>query len=188
MISERNVGVNSGGMDQAASVFSTPRHAVYIQFYPSLRASTVSFPPDVTFVIANSNVNADKHDTAPEHYNLRVVETTCSAEVLARQLGLGRLKERDGFGGTLREVVEKYYHKTEDDGMGKELGEFLDVVKDVFKGEGEYTHTELGGMLGLTEYELYKKYMMRFPGIPFHSCILPFILCPWIVLSFLQLS
>jgi galactokinase len=44
MISERAVGVNSGGMDQAASVFGLPSRAVYIQFYPHLSASTVSFP------------------------------------------------------------------------------------------------------------------------------------------------
>ena len=112
MISERNVGVNSGGMDQAASVFGEKEKAVFVEFAPALKGTTVKFPvEDVVFVIGNSLVNADKHDTAPENYNLRVVETTLAAEILAKRLELGELKSRDGFGGTLQEVVQKYFNR-----------------------------------------------------------------------------
>jgi len=164
MISERNVGVNSGGMDQAASVFGEKEKAVFVEFAPELKGTTVKFPgDDVAFVIANTLVNADKHDTAPENYNLRVVETTCSAEILARKLDLGELKSRDGFGGTLQEVVQKYFRGRELS-MEEQLGEFPKVVREVFKGEGEYTRSELAEMMGLTESELVEKYMTRFPG------------------------
>ena len=164
MISERNVGVNSGGMDQAASVFGEKEKAVFVEFAPELRGTTVKFPvDDVVFVIGNSLVNADKHDTAPLNYNLRVVETTLAAEILARRLVLGELKSRDGFGGTLQEVVQKYF-KGKKGEMEDQLEEFQNVVQEVFKDEGEYTQSELAEVMGLSEKELVKKYMTRFPG------------------------
>ena len=164
MISERNVGVNSGGMDQAASVFGEKEKAVFVEFAPELRGTTVKFPvDDVAFVIGNSLVNADKHDTAPQNYNLRVVETTLAAEILAKRLELGELKSRDGFGGTLQEVVQQYF-KGKNGKMEDQLEEFQKVVQGVFKEEGEYTQFELAEMTGLSENELVEKYMTRFPG------------------------
>lgn len=172
MISERNVGVNSGGMDQAASVFGEKEKAVLVEFAPELKGTAVKFPDEkVVFVIANTLVNADKHDTAPQNYNLRVVETTCSAEFLGKRLNLGELKSRDRFGGTLQEVVQKYFEGKEGS-ITEHLGEFLEVVKGVFEGGGEYTQSELSDMMGLTESELMEKYMTRFPGpVPCHCCL-----------------
>ena len=163
MISERSVGVNSGGMDQAASVFGEKHKAVFVRFAPELKAETVHVPGHVEFVIANSGVNADKHDTAPENYNLRVVETTVAAEVLARKIGVGGLTSRDGFGGTLEEVVRRYFASKE---LGEEeqLEEFGKIVSGVFDGEGEYTRDELAEMMDMKEDELVEKYMTRFPG------------------------
>ena len=164
MVSERNVGVNSGGMDQAASVFGEKGKCVLVEFEPVLKGTAVGFVEGrEMFVIANSLVNADKHDTAPENYNLRVVETTVSAEVLARRLRLGGLVSRDGFGGTLEEVVRKYYHGKEGD-LVDYLEEFQEVVRGVFEGDGEYSQVELAEMMGLKEEELVEKYMTRFPG------------------------
>jgi galactokinase len=164
MISERNVGVNSGGMDQAASVFGEREKAVLVSFAPELKGEAVAFPDeDVMFVIANSLVNADKHDTAPRNYNLRVVETTCSAEILARRLELGELTSRDGFGGTLQEVVQLFY-KGEDMSIEDQLEQFQDVVEEVFEGDGEYTHDELAEMMEMSKHELIEKYMTRFHG------------------------
>ncbi len=170
MISERNVGVNSGGMDQAASVFGEKEKAVFVEFAPELRGTTVKFPvDDVVFVIGNSLVNADKHDTAPQNYNLRVVETTLAAEILARRLVLGELKSRDGFGGTLQEVVQKYF-KGKKGEMENQLEEFQNVVQGVFKDGGEYTQSELAEMMGVSEKELVEKYMTRFPSSSFRVC------------------
>jgi galactokinase len=164
MISERNVGVNSGGMDQAASVFGEQENLVFVEFAPELKGTPIKFPDDdVMFVIANSLVNADKHDTAPENYNLRVVETTVSAEILARMLELGELKTRDGFGGTLQEVVEKYFKGKSLEEQDK-LEQFQKVVEKMFMDKGEYSLSELAGMMGLTESELVEKYMTKFPG------------------------
>jgi galactokinase len=123
---------------------------------------------DVTFVIANSKINADKHDTAPQNYNLRVVETTCAAEILARKLSLGDLNKRDGFGGTLREVVDKYFQTERGDEDTDDLERRLEVMQrvvgDVFGEGGEVSRGGLGLMMGLREGELVEKYMTRFPG------------------------
>jgi len=151
-------------MDQAASVFGEREKAVFVEFAPELRGQAVRFPDDaVMFVIANSLVNADKHDTAPENYNLRVVETTCAAEILARKLRLGGLTSRDGFGGTLQEVVQRYY-KGKDIPIEDQLQQFQDVVKQVFAGDGEYTQSELAELMDMDENQLVEKYMTRFPG------------------------
>lgn len=85
VVSERSVGVNSGGMDQAASVFPLQGSALYVSFVPELSAKNIAFPElksPLTFVIAQSFVAADKHVTGPVCYNLRVVEVTLAASTL----------------------------------------------------------------------------------------------------------
>ncbi|TIA97411.1 hypothetical protein E3P95_02869 [Wallemia ichthyophaga] len=91
MGAEGNVGVNTGGMDQAASVISTPAAALYVQFFPQLAGDPVPIPatdPAISFVIANTLVTSDKATTAKYNYNLRVVETLAGAALLAKRLGL----------------------------------------------------------------------------------------------------
>jgi galactokinase len=91
------------------------------------------------------------------------VETTVAAEVLARKVGVGELESRDGFGGTLEEVVKRYFAGKEV-GEEQQLEEFGKVVTGVFDGEGEYTRDELAEMMDMKEDELVEKYMTRFPG------------------------
>lgn len=107
---EKRVGVNSGGMDQAASILSTLNSALYITFYPSLHAELISLPTHgAVFVCANSLVVSDKVVGAKTRYNLRVVETLVAARVLGRELDLN-LPERSPSGKpiTLREVLSAY--------------------------------------------------------------------------------
>ncbi|KAH9921194.1 Galactokinase [Epithele typhae] len=93
MENEKRAGVNSGGLDQAASVICTPHSAIYVTFFPSLAAEPIPLPtprttPKAVFVCANSLVVSDKLVSAKYHYNLRVVETLVGARVLARRLGI----------------------------------------------------------------------------------------------------
>ncbi|KAI0366157.1 galactokinase gal [Pilatotrama ljubarskyi] len=93
MENEKRVGVNSGGMDQAASVICTPHSAIFVDFFPRLSAEPIPLPtprtiPRAVFVCANSLVVSDKVVSAKIHYNLRVVETLVAARVLALRLGL----------------------------------------------------------------------------------------------------
>ncbi|KAK9452542.1 ribosomal protein S5 domain 2-type protein [Dipodascopsis uninucleata] len=156
VVSERFVGVNSGGMDQTASVFGIPGHALRISFYPKLRADPVEFvstSPGFSFVVANSLVLADKHVTGPVHYNLRVVETTLAAEIFAVVLNLGKLPIRDGFGASLRVAADAY-------GGIKNL---LSVIDTVFPKSDGYTLSEIADILHTTPEILTMKYMTRFP-------------------------
>jgi len=115
MENEKRVGVNSGGMDQAASVISTPSSALYITFFPSLHAEPIPLPtlrtmPRAIFVCANSLVVSDKVVGAKTRYNLRVVETLVGARVLARHIGVPLTPtERP----TLREVLGRWLGFTE---------------------------------------------------------------------------
>ncbi|TFK36667.1 Galactokinase [Crucibulum laeve] len=105
MENEKRVGVNSGGMDQAASVMSDSSSALYITFYPTLKAAPVRLPPGAVFVCANSLVVSDKAVTAKSRYNLRVVETLVGARILARALGI-QVGEKEKI--TYREVVGRF--------------------------------------------------------------------------------
>ncbi|GAA5904892.1 hypothetical protein JCM5296_006136 [Sporobolomyces johnsonii] len=89
--SERLVGVNSGGMDQSASVFSRSQHLLHIEFIPRLEARAIPLPttePPFSFVIANTLVTSNKKVTAKYHYNLRVVECRLGALLLSKHLNL----------------------------------------------------------------------------------------------------
>ncbi|KAG8929380.1 galactokinase [Tulasnella sp. 418] len=91
MENEKRVGVNSGGMDQAASILSDPSSGLYISFFPKLHASQTRIPrgtPETVFVIMNSMKTSNKRETAKYHYNLRVVETWVAARILARRLNI----------------------------------------------------------------------------------------------------
>lgn len=92
-VSEHYVGVNTGGMDQAACVCGEKDNALYVEFKPELTATPFKFPvfsdsKDIQFVIANTLVVSNKYETAPTNYNLRVVEDTIAANVLAAKHGL----------------------------------------------------------------------------------------------------
>lgn len=110
---EKRVGVNSGGMDQAASILSLPHHPLYISFYPKLAPTQIpliSTNPATCFVIANSMKVSDKLVNAKAQYNLRVVETLVGARVLARGLGVEiGLNEKITF----REVLSRWSRETQ---------------------------------------------------------------------------
>lgn len=103
-------------MDQSASIISNADSALYITFYPSLKASPIRLPPRSVFVCANSCVVSDKAVTAKRRYNLRVVETLVGARVLAKALGV-QVTEKERI--TFREVLGRL--------AGEKKGEELSV-------------------------------------------------------------
>ncbi|KAG0167573.1 galactokinase [Apophysomyces sp. BC1034] len=157
IVAERNVGVNSGGMDQSASVFSQKNYALHVEFVPKLTTHLVRLPstsPNISFVIANTLVKADKFVTAPKHYNLRVVETKIGALILSRKLGL--------------QLVDSYKDLMVAHFAGSAVGEeeqyekMVSIAKETFTSEG-YTRTEMAALAQVAEDELVEKYMTRFP-------------------------
>ncbi|KAI9833440.1 MAG: galactokinase [Thelocarpon superellum] len=175
VVSERAVGVHSGGMDQAASVLALRDNALYVSFQPSLTARAIRFPttsPEMTFLIAQSFVAADKHVTAPVCYNLRVVEVSLAAEVLAKKLGLTRSLPKDAgpLNVSLRGLQDTFYEEkggvasngeTSTQEFRKQLEQLVQLTKDHLVEDG-YTREEVSAILGMTVEELNKRYMSKF--------------------------
>lgn len=169
IVSERSVGVNSGGMDQAASVFSVRGDAVSVSFSPSLHAEAIAFPktnPPITFMIAQSFVAADKHVTAPECYNLRVVECTLAAEYLAAKLSLRLPADSGPLGASLRGLQNAYYarpgrHNRHDE--DEKLRTMLSLVKEYLPSTSGLTREEIATVLGTSIHDLEERYMTKFP-------------------------
>jgi galactokinase len=174
---EQLVGVNSGGMDQAASIFGERNHALFVSFRPEFSVEPVSFPdtnPRMAFVIANSLVVVNKQESAPIHYNLRVVEVTIAANILARKLFINDL-EQDGNlqGGTLRGVLEKHFktrlgyrgdsEEPSNDIAREQLEQMGKVADFIFEKRDGYTTEEAAELLGVSVDEIRKKYMSTFP-------------------------
>ncbi|KAL8998703.1 MAG: hypothetical protein Q9169_002258 [Polycauliona sp. 2 TL-2023] len=178
IVSERAVGVNSGGMDQSASVFSVKGDALSVSFWPQLDAEAIPFPkldPPITFMIAQSFVTSDKHVTAPRCYNLRVVECTLAAELMAKTLGLRLQDDSAPLGRSLRGLQQRHY-----DGRNwnkdilsspersckpykTQLETMLSLVGEVLDQDDGYTREEIATALAMSVSDLEKKYLMRFP-------------------------
>ena len=100
-------------MDQAASICGIEGHALYVEFKPELKATPFKFPEDlpISFLIANTLVVSNKAETGPVNYNLRVVEVTVAANVLAQKFGVTLQTEGNLGKGTLRNFMDSYYTK-----------------------------------------------------------------------------
>jgi galactokinase len=170
---EQHVGVNSGGMDQSASIFGLKNHALYVSFVPSLSVKPFAFPvthPKMAFVIANSLITANKHETGPVNYNLRVVEVTLAANIMAKKLRLTLENDGNLQAGTLRGVLEKYYAKASDIEYGtneadsrKKLTKMAQLVDEILVHKDGYTTEQVAEELGMSVDEVKKKYMTTYP-------------------------
>jgi len=169
IVSERSVGVNSGGMDQAASVFSIQGDATSISFSPELHAEPLPFPktdPPITFMIAQSFVAADKHVAAPENYNLRVVECTLAAEVLAVKMGYKLKGDSGPLGTSLRGCQTACFENLMDTpfpGPEEQVKGMLTFTEKCLDKTEGYTREEIASVLSLSVSALEEKFMTKFP-------------------------
>jgi galactokinase len=177
IVSERLVGVNSGGMDQSASVFSLRGSATYVSFLPELSATPVEFPTtdqELTFVVAQSFIAADKHTTAPVYYNLRVVECSLAAAFLAAIFGLKKPLPKDSspLGISLRGFHDSYFEqkagiadnsKASPADFQSQLETLVALIDDYVTQEEGYTREQVAGLLDVTVDELNQQYMSRYP-------------------------
>lgn len=175
IVSERAVGVNSGGMDQSASVFSERGSALFVSFTPRLAARPVSFPrtrPELCFLIAQSFVAADKHVTGPVHYNLRVVECSLAAAYLHAALnpaaGPPLPADSSPLGVSLRGFHDAYFAAHPDAAARAPSAEdqlrALVALADrtLSRAEG-YTREEAAARLGVSVADLEARFTSRFP-------------------------
>lgn len=179
VVAEHFVGVNNGGMDQAASVCGEEDHALYVEFKPELKATAFKFPSlkndDVSFVIANTLVVSNKFETAPTNYNLRVVEVTAAANVLAAKYGvvLKHVGASSLNKGNLRDFMNAYYTKYHnvpepwdgDVATGIErLSKMIELVEETFGNKKEgFTVEETATALNSSKEEVTKDYLTTFP-------------------------
>ena len=178
IVSERAVGVNSGGMDQSASVFSVKGDALSVSFSPQLQAEAIPFPkvhPPITFMIAQSFVTSDKHITAPRCYNLRVVECTLAAEMMAKDLGVELIDDSAPLRRSLRGLQHAYFAGGETSKyppvqLGnpqkpykQQLEHMLSMVSELLEYEREFTRQEIASHLSMPVATLEEIYMTKFP-------------------------
>ncbi|KAG8730181.1 galactokinase [Ceratobasidium sp. 423] len=166
VLNERRVGVNSGGMDQAASVIGQPQTPLYISFFPELSAQPVTLPwkeDEAVFVIANSLKISDKAVGAKTQYNLRVVETLVGALVLAKGLGV---QVANGEKIRLREVVERWKPapaNAPDANLKSSLQSLLPEIERILNSNGRGTEgltlSEMITASGLSESSFHSTYL-----------------------------
>lgn len=182
---EHYVGVNNGGMDQATSISGQLGHALYVQFKPQLTATPFMFPQwsnhqedddEIQFVIANTLVVANKFETGPINYNLRVVEVVVAANVLAAMCGvaLNYDQESEFQRGNLRDFMNAFFITFSNDlnpwdgdvtmGITK-LQKMLQIVEDKL---GPYSQTgftvdDAARALGCSTQEFTRTYLTVVP-------------------------
>ncbi|GAV51616.1 hypothetical protein ZYGR_0AF00870 [Zygosaccharomyces rouxii] len=177
---EHYLGVNNGGMDQCASVCGEKDHALYVEFKPVLKATPFPLPASVRFIIANTLVISNKFETAPTNYNLRVVECTIAASVLAHTHGVSLPGEKTP--GNLRQVIYTLCERRDgtkgtaaennaSDKVDSEIEKLqyaLRLVEETLgpKSKG-YTMLEASAALEMTPEEFTREYLTSFP-VRFH--------------------
>ena len=134
--SERFVGTQGGGMDQAISFLGQEGKAMMIQFDP-VRPSEVRLPRGYSFVVSNTLVESKK--AMDSFFNTRVAECHLAARVIAKEKGLE----------DWRRVTRL---KALQDALGLDLSEMPGIVTDTLHPEA-YSREEACQLLGLTDEE-----------------------------------
>lgn len=177
VVSEHYVGLNNGGMDQCALVNGEPSKVLLIQFKPDLKATPFSLPktdPETVFLITNSLITANKTETAPTNYNLRVVEVAVAAELLAARFSLKVPKDSNLGTATLRGSLDAYFTQVLGepawDGQDIEVGasmlqRMLVKIEEIYSGNEKngFSTEEAANAIGVSPLEFHKTYLLRFP-------------------------
>lgn len=177
VVSEHYVGLNNGGMDQCASVNGEPNKVLLILFKPELTSTPFELPktkPETIFLVTNSLITANKTETAPTNYNLRVVEVAVAADLIARKFGLDVKQDSNLDTATLRGSFDAYFTQKMKldswDGQDIELGikrlsEILELVESIYPESQRdgLTTEEAAEAVGLTLEQFQSKYLTKFP-------------------------
>ena len=129
--SERWVGTEGGGMDQAISLFAEENTACYIQFNPTLSHIVIPLPKSTSWVVCHSLEESHKRGTAATHFNKRVVECKIGCRMVA-QLLHWQEHHQSGYPESLWELVGK---------TGLPLGQIEAMVSESLK--NVYTKQEV---------------------------------------------
>lgn len=177
VVCEHYVGLNNGGMDQCASVCGEPSKVLLILFKPELLATPFELPksePESVFLISNSLVTANKTETAPTNYNLRVVEVAVAADILVHRFGLKTAQDSNLKTASLRGAFDAYFtqklNQPEWDGVDinvgiERLAKMLEVVEELYS-ESEkagFSTEDAARATGKTAADFEATYLKAFP-------------------------
>jgi len=182
IVSEHYLGVNTGGMDQCASINGDKKKALLVQFKPFLKSLQFELPilkpNDMVFLITNSLIHANKFETSSINYNLRVVEAAISAEFLAYKFNLNLIKDSNlstGSAGTLRGFMDSYFEKILNESKwdgnniyigSKRLTKLMELIETIFTKEEKqfgFTTKHAAESLGLNIKEFKSRFLNKFP-------------------------
>lgn len=160
-------------MDQSASVFGVKGSLLFVEFKPTLRATPVALPssnPEPAFVVANTLVHSVKHLTAPVNYNLRVVEVTIAAEILAKRFGIAHIEQDGPIGGTFSSFLLGYFDQRKGRREGDSsadlyhrLQEAENLASGTFTDDNGYDKPWMAEQLGITTEVLEERYLTKYP-------------------------
>ncbi|XP_059058433.1 N-acetylgalactosamine kinase [Achroia grisella] len=140
--SERYVGTQGGGMDQAIAFLAEKYSAKYITFKP-LNALPVALPEDAVFVVAHSLAEMNK--AATNDFNRRVIECRLAAKIIGVLEGISL----DNKIVTLSEVQIN---------LSKSLEEMILLVKKHLPNE-IYTKQDICKILRINEQDMDNLYL-----------------------------
>ncbi|VVC95912.1 N-acetylgalactosamine kinase [Leptidea sinapis] len=140
--SERYIGTQGGGMDQAIAFLAEKYCAQYITWQP-LKATAVALPEDAAFVVAHSLAEANK--AATNDYNRRVIECRLAAKILVLSSGLA-LNEKILTLSRAQTLINK------------DLKEMIMLVNKYLP-KTEYAKDEICKILNINEEELENTYL-----------------------------
>lgn len=99
--SERYIGTEGGGMDQAIAFLANKGCAKHISFKP-LRAEDVEIPSGLAILVAHSFAELNK--AASDQFNQRVAECRLASVILAKKTGLQNWKDLTVLADVQREL------------------------------------------------------------------------------------
>lgn len=178
-VSEHYVGLNNGGMDQCASVCGEKNKVLFIEFTPEIRATPYAIPEikpptkPLAFLITNSLVKANKTESAPVNYNLRVVEVAVGADILSHINKVNPVRNSNLKTATLRGFMDEYFtQKGQPAWNGRDidigisrLTEMVEKVETWFTKDEKigFTTEQAATRLGISEASFRDKYLKSFP-------------------------
>eukprot|EP01028_Stygiella_incarcerata_P003281 TRINITY_DN1642_c1_g1_i2.p1 TRINITY_DN1642_c1_g1~~TRINITY_DN1642_c1_g1_i2.p1 ORF type:complete len:573 (+),score=127.37 TRINITY_DN1642_c1_g1_i2:226-1719(+) len=157
--SERFIGLQSGGMDQAISFLGAEGVAMRIEFNP-VRAFPVRITDEVDFVISHSMVVSRKKETAKTNYNRRVVECRLGAVLMWFNEFEGEFASEQVTLSDVRDRVMEKYHRKDADGANADGG--LKKMEELVRKHlhsGGYTLEEIANHLGIDVEEVRKHWI-----------------------------
>lgn len=135
--SERYIGTQGGGMDQAIAFLAEKYSAQHITFDP-LHATPVTLPEDAAFVVAHSLAEANK--AATNDFNRRVIECRLAAQVIAI---------REGFNTNKKIITLSQLQRN----LNKTLDEMIIIVHKHLS-QNSYSKNDICNILHLSEEEV----------------------------------